>query len=239
MAPHSCHFLEQRTAFLGPQGQGLIDHPLADEQEGVVGEVSRIEQIHQILQPNALPVQQVIVLARPEQTSAELDRFVVDRQKSIGVAEDESDVGHAESRPLLGARKDDVFGLPKPKRTTLLPQRPTQGIGEVALARSVWSDDGADAGAELDQGSFPKGLEALKAQSQQTSGRSHRLLRHGRPSRAESRRAVGTVMIKTTHPDRPSALQSRPNRRWRRCQLHARSPMSRPPGPDRAPRDRS
>ena len=43
VAPDAGDLLEQRATFLGPEGEGLVDHPLADEQEGVVGEVRAIE----------------------------------------------------------------------------------------------------------------------------------------------------------------------------------------------------
>lgn len=40
---HARHLLEQRTALLGPQGERLVDHALADEQEGVVRDVGGVE----------------------------------------------------------------------------------------------------------------------------------------------------------------------------------------------------
>jgi len=65
--PHPSDLLEQRPPLLGPQRQRLIDHSLADEQESVVGEMGRIEEIDQVLQPNALLVEQIVVLARAKE----------------------------------------------------------------------------------------------------------------------------------------------------------------------------
>ena len=44
--------LEQRPALLRPEGEGLVDHALADEQEGVVGEVGRVEQVDEVAEPD-------------------------------------------------------------------------------------------------------------------------------------------------------------------------------------------
>jgi hypothetical protein len=105
------HLLEQWSALLGPQGQRLIDHPLTDEQERVVGEVRGVEQVDQVAQPDALLVQEVLVLATAVQPAAELEHLEVDRQQTVGVVQDERDVGHALGRPLLRPGPDEVLGL--------------------------------------------------------------------------------------------------------------------------------
>ena len=70
VAPHPGDLLEQRPALLGPQRERLVDHALADEQEGVVGEVRGIEQVDEVAQPDPLPVEQVVVLARADTAAA-------------------------------------------------------------------------------------------------------------------------------------------------------------------------
>ena len=160
--------LEQRPALLRPQGQRLIDHPLADEQEGVVGEVRRVEQVDQVAQPDPRLVQEVVVLARPVEPASELEDLELDRQQAVGVVEDERDVGHPLRRPLLRARPDDVLRLARAERPALLAERPAQRVGEVALARSVRPDDRADPGPELDVRPLRERLEPLQAEGQQT-----------------------------------------------------------------------
>ena len=147
VAPDAGDLLEQRPALLGPQRQRLVDHALADEQEGVVGEVRRVEQVDQVAQPDAALVEQVVVLARAVQPPTELEDLEVDRQQAVGVVEDERDVGHALRGALLRAGPDDVLGLARAERAALLAERPAQRVGEVALARPVRPDDGADARA--------------------------------------------------------------------------------------------
>ena len=82
VAAHAGRFLEQRPTLLGPQCQRLVDHALADEQEGVVGQVTGVEQLDQVAQPDALAIEQVLALARAIQAAADLDLGVVDRQQA-------------------------------------------------------------------------------------------------------------------------------------------------------------
>ena len=159
--------LEQRSPLLGAQGQGLVDHALPDEQEGVVGEVRGVEQVDQVAQPDPALVEEVVVLARAVQPAAELEHLEVDRQEPVGVVEHERDVRHALRGALVRAGPDDVLRAPRAKGAALLAERPAQGIGEVALARPVRPDDGADSRAELDVRAFGEGLEPLQAKRQQ------------------------------------------------------------------------
>ena len=76
---HAGDLFEQRPRLLGPERQRLVDHALADEQEGILGEVPGIEQVDQVLEPHPLAVEQVVVLARAVQPPAELDDAVLDR----------------------------------------------------------------------------------------------------------------------------------------------------------------
>ena len=80
MAPYAGHFLEERASLLGAERERLIDHALADEEEGVVGEMRRVEQVDEILQPDALLVQQVVVLAGAEEAPPQLDRLEFERE---------------------------------------------------------------------------------------------------------------------------------------------------------------
>jgi hypothetical protein len=109
--PDTGHLLEQRPTFLRPERQRLVDHALADEQEGVVGEVRGVKQVDEVAQPDALLVEQVLVVPAAEQPPTELQDLEIDRQQPIRVVQHERHVGHALGGPLLGARPDDVLGL--------------------------------------------------------------------------------------------------------------------------------
>ena len=159
--------LEQRAPLLGPQGKGLVDHALADEQERVVGEVRRVEEVDQIAQADALLVEQVFVLATAIQAPAELEDLIVDGQQAVSVVQHQGDVGHALGGALLRSRPDDIFRLARAERASLLAERPAERVRQVALARAVRSDDRADAAAELDLGPLRERLEPLDTQREE------------------------------------------------------------------------
>ncbi len=128
------HLLEQRTPFLGPQRQGLVDHALADEQERVVGQVRAIEEVDEVAQADALLVEEVFVLAAAEEPATELEDLEIDRQEPIAVVEDQRDVRHALGGALLRPGPDDVLGLARSQGAALLPECPAECVGEIALA---------------------------------------------------------------------------------------------------------
>ena len=167
VASDARHFLEQRTALLRSEGEGLIDHPLPDEQEGVVGEVRRIEQVHEVAQADPALVEEVVVLARAVEPAPELEDLELDRQEPVGVVDHERDVGHPLRGALLRAGPDDVLRLARAERPTLLAERPAEGVGEVALARAVGPDDGADPAPEFDARPLGERLEALHAEGEE------------------------------------------------------------------------
>ena len=111
--------LEQRPALLGPQREGLVHHALADEQERVLGEVRAVEQVHEVAQADALPVEQVVVLAGAVEAAAELHDRVLDREQRVAVVEDEGDVGHA-----LGAAAARSPPRSRPRCLRIRSERP-------------------------------------------------------------------------------------------------------------------
>ena len=75
--------------------------------------------------------------------------------------------------PLLRAGPDDVLGLARAQRPALLAERPAERVGEVALARAVGPDDGADPGPELDVRPLGERLEALEPHREEARRRGH------------------------------------------------------------------
>ncbi len=164
-------FLEQRPPLLRAQGQRLVDHALPDEQEGVVGKVRGVEEVDEVAEPDALLVQEVVVLARSVQAPPQLQHRELDREQAVGVVDDQCDVRHALGRPLLRSRPDHVLGLARPEGLALLAERPAERVREIALARSVGPDDRADPAAELHVGPLGERLEPLEAQGEQSRRR--------------------------------------------------------------------
>ena len=168
MATDAGDLLEQGAPLLGSEGERLVDHPLADEQECVVGEMSRVEQVDEVAQADPALVEEVVVLARAVQPPSELEHLEVHRQEPVGVVEHERHVRHPLRRPLVRARPDDVLRFARTERPTLLAERPAQRIREIALAGSIRPDDGADPGPELDARALGERLEPLQAQGQES-----------------------------------------------------------------------
>ena len=183
MPPHAGHFLEEGAALFRPQGQGLVDHALADEEESVLRQVGRVEQVDQVAQANTLAIHEVVVLTRAIQAPAELELGEVQRDQPVGVVEDERHVGHPEGGPALRPGEHDVLGAPRPDRAALFAERPTQGVGEVAFARPIRADDGVDSGRKLDERPVGEGLEALQAERDKASRLAHDGPGSGPPTR--------------------------------------------------------
>ena len=190
VAPDTGDLLEERPALLGPERERLVDHPLADEQEGVVGQVRRIEQVDEVAQPDPALVQEVVVLARAIEPPTELEDLEIDREEAIGVIEDERDIGHPLGGPLLRPGPDDVFRLARSERTTLLAERPAQRVGKIALARAVRADHGADPRPELDIRPLRERLEPVEAQRQETRLCGAREVGHNPPTAGASAGSV-------------------------------------------------
>ena len=153
VAPDPGDLLEQRPPLLGAQRERLVHHALPDEQERVLGEVRRVQQVLEVAQPDALPVEQVVVLARAVEAAAELDHGVLDRAAARRRCR-----GRASRRPCPGrpARSEPAQMTSSlradPERPALLAQRPAQRVGEVGLAGAVGTDDRADARARTRPG---------------------------------------------------------------------------------------
>ncbi len=137
---------KQLAALLGPQRKGRVDGALAHDDQLVGAQTALPEQLDDIAEPSARPVDQVLGLPRPVGAPADRHLAVVNLQPPIGVVERQHHLGHALRAAVLRAREDDVVGAPRAKGAIrLLAEDPAHGIGHVALAAAVRPDDGVDA----------------------------------------------------------------------------------------------
>ena len=178
--------LEERPPLLRPQREGLVDHALADEQEGVVGEVRAVQQVEQIPQADPLAVQEVLVLARAVEPPRQGDLAVGHRQQAVPVLEGQGDLGHADGPAGRRPGEDDVLRLVRAQGAALLAEGPSQRVGEIALAAPVGTDDGRDAGPELQRGPLGERLETDDPQAPQAGFATHGVA-CGDPAMAPSR----------------------------------------------------
>ncbi len=173
VATDSGYLLEERAALLRSQREGLVHHPLADEQECVVCEVRRVQELDDILETDPLAIDEVVVLPGPEQPATDLEDGEVHWHQAVRVVEHERHVGHAERRPAVGAREDDVLRAARAQGAALLAEGPPERVGQVALSRTVRTDDGIDPRYELDGRPFRERLEPLQAQGLEARGPGH------------------------------------------------------------------
>ncbi len=212
--------LEQWSPLFGPKRERLIDHALADEEEGVVGEVGAVEEVHEVAQAHPLAIQEIVVLAGAIEPAAKLDDRVLDRQQPIGVVDHELDVGHPEGRTPFGTGPDDVLGLPGAERSALLAEGPPERVRQVALAGAVRADDRADARPEGEMRPLGKRLDPLepyreeprRAGHEGASGSAARAVRISTASAAAAvsalRREAPTPIPRTSSPTMTSTRKT-------------------------------
>ena len=157
--------LEELPPLLGTHGEGHVHQPLTDYGVGVGAQARLGEELHNVLAPHQASVEKVLVLTGAVGASSYGNLFELDVQPVRAVVEDEGGFGHANSRPSPGPREDQILTLAGAEGLqTLLSENPADGVGDVALPRSVGSDDAGDPLLELEGGSTGEGLEPLQLQ---------------------------------------------------------------------------
>jgi len=157
--------LEQLPAFLGAQGKRRVNGPLPDHDQLVRAEPAGGQQVDHVAQSRPRPVDQVLRLAGPECATPDRDLAEVDRQPAVAVVQGEDRLRHPLRPSPLAAGEDDVVGSPGAERSVrLLAEDPAHGVGHVALAGAVRSNDCGDAALEDEAGGIGKGLESVEAE---------------------------------------------------------------------------
>ena len=193
---YACRFFEQLAPFQRTCAQDLTDLALLDDRVRLDPHPGVHQQVLDVAQPADPAVDQVLALARPEQSPADLDisnevqsvvqgagdltRFTGGRavpvehgRGSRNVGETQSDLGRCGRPAAVAAAEDDILHpLAAQAPHALLTQHPRDGIYEVALAASIRTDDGGHPGVECDLRLFGKALEAGDSQLVQA----HRLV---------------------------------------------------------------
>ena len=116
------------------------------------------------------------------------------------------------------------------ERPALLAERPAERVGEVALARAVGPDDGADPAAELDERPLGERLEALDAEREEPGRRAIARRRSCRPPLALASAATRSRPARSTFAARSAARSARIASsacgRGRRLGVAARRPLA-------------
>ena len=168
MAPEIGRLLDEAPPLAGPERQHLVDEPLRHHGVAVLADLGAAEEVEHVAEPDALPVDAVIVLARAVGAARDGDLAVLDGHPALGVVEGQRDLGRAQRAPLVGAAEDDVLGAARADLAgRLLSERPADRVRDVRLAGAVGADHDGDAGPELEALAVGEGLEAVQLERAQ------------------------------------------------------------------------
>src|SRR4029079_7413104 len=157
--------LEELTSLLRAKRERGVDRPLPDHHRLVGPETAAGEQVDDVAQARAGPVDEVLGLSRAISTPADRDLAEVDRKPAVAVVQGQDRLGHPLRTPALAAGEDHVIGPSGAKRAVrLLAQDPPHSVSHVSLARPVRADHGGDAALEDEARRIGEGLEAVEAQ---------------------------------------------------------------------------
>jgi len=153
--------LDQRAPLLRTRREDGLDLALADDRVHPLAEPEICEQLDEVEAAHRGLVQEVLPLAAAVQAARDGDLGEVDRQRVVGVVEEELDLAEVGRAPSGGAGEEDVVGLLRAQLERA--QRaggPADRVGDVRLARAVRADDHADARLEANLDRVGKRLEA-------------------------------------------------------------------------------
>ena len=211
--------LDQQSPVAGLRGHDRLDPPLRDDGVHLLAQPGVGEHLDHVAQPAAGTVQPVATLPRTVQ--APHDRYLAQRQleRPVGVVQHDLHLGGAASLHSPPAAEDHVLHrLAANGQRRLLAQPPEDRVGDVGLARPVWTDHHADPRAEVQLGAVRERLEA---------GQRKRLQAHAVSSPA--------LVSRATSPPVPPPPRGRPPARRASCSCRSlfRAPGRPPAQPPR------
>ncbi len=162
---------EKGATRVGPQGQGRVDHALADDGVPATGQPGTAEDIQHVAVAHLGAVEEVLVLSGAVSAAPDHHLRELQGQDPLRVVDGDQYLGQAHARPPARAGKDHVFGrLGSQRVVALLAHDPADGVRDVALAAAVGADHGGNAVTELEHGACGKALEAVQLQAFQAHG---------------------------------------------------------------------
>ena len=162
------HLFEEAAPLLRPLPERRVDLSLAHDRSPTGPDPAGAHQVDNVAETHPCAVERVFAVPRAEQAAANDDFGVWRWQPGVGVVEYQQHLGHSGARARGGAAEDHFLGPADAKGSQrLFPERPANGVGEVALARPVGTDDGSYAVRQLDNGAPRECLEALQLDASQ------------------------------------------------------------------------
>ena len=141
----------------------MVYQPLADDGVGLFGQPRLGQQVADVHAAHFLAVEQVLVFARAVGAAGDFDFGIINGQPAVAVVEGEGGLGHAGAGPFLAPREDHVGGFFAAQGgVALFAEDPAHGIGDVAFAAPVGTDDGRDAVVKHEFGFAGEGFVPLQ-----------------------------------------------------------------------------
>ena len=155
-------FLEDGPAFDVRRFQQHVDAALLDDRIGVGPDAAVEEQVANVLEPGDFLVDEIFALAGAIELAGYADGVVVERQRPVGVVEDQVDRGQPAAAARAGSVEDHVGHLAAAQQLgRLLPEHPFESVHDVALAAAVGSDDAGHARRKVEVNPIGEALEAF------------------------------------------------------------------------------
>ena len=153
--------LDQRAALLRLRREDRLDLALPDDRVHPLAEAEVGEQLDEVEPPHPGPVQEVLALAPAMEAARDGDLGEIDRQRVIGVVEEELDLAEVGGAAAGRAREENVVRLLRAQlERAERAGRPADGVGDVRLAGAVRPHDDPDA---LLEANFDRVRERLEA----------------------------------------------------------------------------
>ena len=158
-------FFEHIAAFAGFGGNHFGDFALPDNRIAVTPETCVHKQFVYVAKPRIFTVNKIFTFARTIIPAGNRNFVGVFRQRAVAVVKTERYLGKAFGFSKIRPHKNDIFHFRAAQIfRRLLTEYPADGVGNVALAAAVRTDDRGDAFVKFQDGFIRKGFKPLHFQ---------------------------------------------------------------------------
>ncbi|MDI2023248.1 hypothetical protein PJL18_03796 [Paenarthrobacter nicotinovorans] len=166
-------FFDEAPAVFGRSVQDAVQLALANDHVHFAAETGIREEFLDVQQPARRTVDGVFGTTGAKEGAGNGYFAVLDGKRVVRVVDGQRHMGPAKWRAARGSGEDDVFHFSAAQCfCALLAHDPGQRIHHVGFAGSIGTDDGSDAGLEVERRGRRKRLESADGQTFQMQGAS-------------------------------------------------------------------
>ncbi|MBA7693134.1 hypothetical protein ES703_101710 [subsurface metagenome] len=152
--------------------QNGLDHIQLDDRISVASHTGVHEQVHDVLQPTGITIDQKLALSIAVEAAADLNVGVLQGKRGLVVMECEGDFAEAGRLVAPAAVKNDLIHAGAAKNALLLlSKNPAEGVDNIGLAAAVGAYYPCYALTEGHARPLTKGLEPVEDQTRDIHGR--------------------------------------------------------------------